>query len=414
MSRPQPSLLIVVCGVLGIATAAHAQWSVTSLHPPGLPPGSGTCGGAAHTFANGTAAGQQVGARLYNCGGPFFGGPHFACLWSGSAGTWVDLHPKAIDGSSAASATNGVNQVGSVSTDKFQHACMWSGTAESWIDLHPRDTDHSAAFDLTDTQQVGHTIARNRPRASLWSGTAESWVDLHPSDAEQSIAWGVGGAQQVGEAVIGGQSHASLWTGSAQSWVDLHPEGAVSSSARAVAGGQQVGYARFGEATRASLWLGSAASRVDLHPEGLLGSGLYDTTGNQHVGRTYHGGNLDRAGLWYGSSKSHVDLSTMAPAGFTNIDARSISSDGSVTYIAGYGVNASGRREALLWTLPAQECPPNIVNSPTSVFQVNVDDLIGVILQWGPCSGCPEDIDDDGDVDVDDLIAVILAWGPCP
>jgi hypothetical protein len=56
---------------------------------------------------------------------------------------------------------------------------------------------------------------------------------------------------------------------------------------------------------------------------------------------------------------------------------------------------------------------------------VDVDDLIGVILQWGPCPNavpctgvCPGDVAPTGcrdcSVDVDDLIAVILTWGPCP
>jgi len=45
-------------------------------------------------------------------------------------------------------------------------------------------------------------------------------------------------------------------------------------------------------------------------------------------------------------------------------------------------------------------------------FAVNGDDLIAVILAWGPCrkqGACP-DINEDGVVDVDDLIAVILNW----
>ncbi len=46
---------------------------------------------------------------------------------------------------------------------------------------------------------------------------------------------------------------------------------------------------------------------------------------------------------------------------------------------------------------------------------VNVDDLIAVILAWGPCppafAPCLADIAVNGDVDVDDLIAVILGWG---
>ena len=49
---------------------------------------------------------------------------------------------------------------------------------------------------------------------------------------------------------------------------------------------------------------------------------------------------------------------------------------------------------------------------------VNVDDVIAVILAWGPCplepTECPADIapfpDGDGEVDADDLIAVILNW----
>jgi hypothetical protein len=58
-------------------------------------------------------------------------------------------------------------------------------------------------------------------------------------------------------------------------------------------------------------------------------------------------------------------------------------------------------------------CPADINNSGT----VDVDDLIAVILGWGPCpsppAACPADVNASGAVDVDDLIAVILAWGPC-
>jgi hypothetical protein len=46
---------------------------------------------------------------------------------------------------------------------------------------------------------------------------------------------------------------------------------------------------------------------------------------------------------------------------------------------------------------------------------IDVDDLVAVILAWGPCGApCPEDIDGNGAVDVDDLVTVILGWGPCP
>jgi hypothetical protein len=51
---------------------------------------------------------------------------------------------------------------------------------------------------------------------------------------------------------------------------------------------------------------------------------------------------------------------------------------------------------------------------------VNADDLVTVILGWGPCptppEPCPGDVVASGgvhEVNTDDLIAVILSWGPC-
>ncbi len=59
-------------------------------------------------------------------------------------------------------------------------------------------------------------------------------------------------------------------------------------------------------------------------------------------------------------------------------------------------------------------CAPDIAPAPGGNGQVDVDDLIAIILNWGPCSGCAADINHSGAVDVDDLIAVILGWGLCP
>jgi hypothetical protein len=46
--------------------------------------------------------------------------------------------------------------------------------------------------------------------------------------------------------------------------------------------------------------------------------------------------------------------------------------------------------------------------------QVNVDDLLNVINQWGSCGKCavcPADVDGDCDVDIDDLLTTINNWG---
>jgi hypothetical protein len=44
--------------------------------------------------------------------------------------------------------------------------------------------------------------------------------------------------------------------------------------------------------------------------------------------------------------------------------------------------------------------------------QVDTDDLINVILSWGPCAACPSDVTGDGTVDANDVIEVIMSWSP--
>ena len=64
------------------------------------------------------------------------------------------------------------------------------------------------------------------------------------------------------------------------------------------------------------------------------------------------------------------------------------------------------------------DCPADVNFSGV----VDVDDLIAVILGWGPCPDCNECPTDVKTVpgagncatDVDDLVAVILGWGQCP
>jgi hypothetical protein len=43
--------------------------------------------------------------------------------------------------------------------------------------------------------------------------------------------------------------------------------------------------------------------------------------------------------------------------------------------------------------------------------EVEFTDLLAVLAAWGPCSRCPEDIDEDGDVGFVDLLSVLVSWG---
>ena len=55
------------------------------------------------------------------------------------------------------------------------------------------------------------------------------------------------------------------------------------------------------------------------------------------------------------------------------------------------------------------ECPANVNGDSV----VDVQDLVEVLLAWGPCPACAADVNGDDVVDVQDLVAVVLAWGPC-
>jgi choice-of-anchor B domain-containing protein len=61
------------------------------------------------------------------------------------------------------------------------------------------------------------------------------------------------------------------------------------------------------------------------------------------------------------------------------------------------------------------ECKPTTIPGDVNGDgSVDADDLVAVILAWGPCpappAACPADIDENGQVDADDLVLVVLNW----
>jgi len=287
--------------------------------------------------------------------------------------TFTSLNPADAPGSLGYDVSDG-QQVGTSLLSGVWRASLWSGTAESWVDLNPTGSTQSTAFAISGGQQVGEARFGGVDRASLWSGTAASWVDLSPVGATDSRAQGIGGGQQVGFARLDGILRASLWTGTAASRVDLHPTGSIGSLAYDTNGAQQVGWAAVNGTGdhRASLWSGTAASWVDLAPVGsnysyanaidgdtptdhpYATSEARDAFGGQQVGYAFVNDEL-RASLWSGSGASWVDLSAYLPADYIQSEAFGISSDGVNIYITGFGHRGGGVVEAWMLTQPVPE-----------------------------------------------------------
>jgi hypothetical protein len=55
-------------------------------------------------------------------------------------------------------------------------------------------------------------------------------------------------------------------------------------------------------------------------------------------------------------------------------------------------------------------CPADVTGGNS---EVNIDDLLAVINNWGGGAGNPADVNGDGSVNIDDLLLVINSWGPC-
>jgi hypothetical protein len=78
--------------------------------------------------------------------------------------------------------------------DTQYRAGLWSGTAESFIDLHPEGYTSSELYAVYDRRQVGQVNLGDYAHAAVWSGSSNSMIDLHtllPSRFTVSSASGI-------------------------------------------------------------------------------------------------------------------------------------------------------------------------------------------------------------------------------
>jgi len=115
----------------------------------------------------------------------------------------------------------------------------------------------------------------------------------------------------------------------------------------------------------------------------------------------------NEGGLIFTSIDTSLDESVVL------VDAGDISGNGNIELVTvGGGSEARGLTSLLTVRSNATiTCPGDTDYNG----DVDVDDLLTVLSQFGPCpGGCSGDFNDDGAVTVDDLLTLIGAWGPCP
>ena len=352
--RSAGRILALSAFVFALPMGANAQWQVIYLQPAG----------ATSSGAIGVADGQQVG-------GATVGGISCAGVWSGSAKSWVNLHPVGMARSSTFGVEGGLVAGVVIDAAGAHHASLWSRTGALWMweDVDNSGATISYAHDVDNGQVVGFAgEGAGSFHARLWycAGDSWVWVDLNPPGATESKAYGADGGRQVGYvADADGVRHASVWNGNAESCVDLNPDGAEHSSASDVDGDQIVGSARVGQGG-ACLWnrAGDSWVWVGLQPPGVNGSSAWAVDRGEQVG---HVVNIDwRAALWRGTADSYVDLHAFLPRDFEWSLAAGISHDAGYTCVVGYGYNGKRQRqEALMWRA-AYSTPPTPAETGTN------------------------------------------------
>ena len=316
-------------------TLGALLWTGSNISVVKLAPGAGQA-----SVANGVAGGRQSGNLTVDTG---INARTHAAIWSGTQQSLVDLHPGALvavhsliaamdettQGGSFLAPDGGGGGGGGFSTGR---PCMWSGTAGSFVDLTPFGFATGEVRGIAGGQQVGATFDNFLGTACMWTGTAESFVNLQPTEALFSAAQCTDGTYQYG--VIGILEPVPglfpvRWNGTAESYtvLDVPTPELHWGEVHATHGGYQVGYITDNDGisnSRACLWHEQPGTYMDIHqylPAGMTESNALGVWRHAASGTLYIVGyglnsatNQRQAVMWVNGEGTNLIASAAAPA----------------------------------------------------------------------------------------------------
>ena len=345
--------LLVASLLLGVASDAHGQWTVTNLN-----------GDAVRSMAYATSGGFQYGYAE-----PRSGERERACRWYSTAATRVMRAPLGSTVSAIYDVAGGAI-VGQASFNQFRNGAFWPSTGTNATLVSVPGLAYTRFLGTTGTTHVGTSSTEEfgvATQAGLWTGTPLTYVNLQPPSVNHSGAFGVSGNTQVGFANdYGTVQRACKWSGTQESYVSLHPTGQYNSVANDIDGEIIVGSVGH----RAAWWTGPESTWSTLHPRNQSGlSYAHAVSGNVVVGYTYSmvAPQAVSAIIWFGGRNSWIDLGSLLPPGYFNSTASDVSIDATGISVVGSAISPiTGAENAFLWRSTGKLVSGNLVLQNTS------------------------------------------------
>jgi probable HAF family extracellular repeat protein len=393
-----------------VTTAMAWPWAAALAGSPYTVTELGTLGGAESAAFGLNDSNQVVGWSLAN------NGETHAFIWT--KGVMTDLGT--LGG--PASMAWAINNAGTIVGESLPTGQTGSTNFRAFVfqqqQMSPLPTlggTWSAAFDINNDGVIAglsyNTLQREQ--AVVWSsaGTITNIAQVGGATDQRTRCYGLndtGDATGWGYTPLGGPNNAFTYISG--QWRQIGGQGQFQNAEAYDIGnsGIVVGSSAppSGGDWHAALWLPANPTEAVILGTlpGFPLAQLDDINSQNHaVGRAYVT-NFESRAIYYDGQSLH-DLNEFLPNGFQGelVDAREINGIGVIAATARH----NGLLRAVLLTPPA--LPGDVDHNGV----VDANDLIIVILAWGPCppSGpCDADADGSGQVDVDDLIVVILHW----
>ncbi len=266
----------------------------------------------------------------------------------------------------------------------------------SWCSV----TGINASGKVCGTRSIGSKGSTVNPQtAFIWSANS-GYTDLGLINGFGTAAHDINDLGQVAiaDSIIAG-TVAGLWTGTQFIPTPPMPDGSTPFPRRINNLGAIAGTASLGASTsQPFVWLGGRVDLLGTLPGANRGgSGGITSEGTVTGLNTLIGGG-QRAYVW-----AHNEMR----------DLTALVNQPGFILTRGMGISENG---IIIADAPSSTCAvlspvlPRLGDTNCDAI-VNVADLLAVIMNWGPCENCVQDMNHDGQVEHQDLLIVIMNWG---